>query len=174
MATKLSATSQYAYRGKGPLDYKSLVKNYSELLSEDRWLVDGVKSAYNGMIVAVWADEVDADKNNGIYFLLDPSVTSGRGTPNVTIEANWHKLAELDDLEKNVCVVNASTHYDFPSVGKESVLYKADTEKLLYQWNPTELAYEVVGKSEDTGDFTDIKIINGGDADDFIDAVADD
>lgn len=42
-------------------------------------------------------------------------------------------------------VVNADTHYDFPSVGSTEMIYKAQTEKLIYQWNPTELKYEVLG-----------------------------
>ena len=60
-------------------------------------------------------------------------------------------------------VFNADTHYDFPSVGDVSMIYKAQTEKLIYQWNPTDLKYEVLGI---TGGFEidDITLINGGDA----------
>lgn len=63
-------------------------------------------------------------------------------------------------------VVNAQTHYDFPSVGKENTIYKAESEKLLYQWNTTLLKYEAVGEATITGDLADIKVIHGGDADD--------
>ena len=56
-------------------------------------------------------------------------------------------------------VVNANTHYDFPSVGSVDVIYKAYEEKLIYQWNAAELRYEVIGTSSD---ITNIKVINGG------------
>lgn len=56
-------------------------------------------------------------------------------------------------------VVNANTHYDFPSVGSVNVIYKAYTEKLLYQWNERELKYEVLGAIEE---LPQIDIINGG------------
>lgn len=58
-------------------------------------------------------------------------------------------------------VVNADTHYDFPSVGNIKVIYKAYKEKLMYQWNETELKYEVLGS---ISDLSDINIIHGGDA----------
>lgn len=61
-------------------------------------------------------------------------------------------------------VINADTHYDFPSMGRENVVYKAESEKLLYQWIAAELRYEVVGAAEITGDLADIKIIHGGNA----------
>lgn len=60
-------------------------------------------------------------------------------------------------------VYNAETHYDFPSVGEADTIYKAQNEKLIYQWNPTELKYEVLGTSVEL-DVNDIKIIYGGNA----------
>lgn len=35
-------------------------------------------------------------------------------------------------------VVNKPTRYDFPSVGDANVIYKAESERKLYQWNDTE------------------------------------
>lgn len=61
-------------------------------------------------------------------------------------------------------VVNAHTHYDFPSVGKENVIYKAESEKLLYQWNTTDLRYEIVGEVEISGDLAAVEVIHGGSA----------
>lgn len=60
-------------------------------------------------------------------------------------------------------VFNANTHYDFPSVGDVNVIYKAQAEKLIYQWNPTELKYEVLGSSAEV-DIGDIEYIYGGNA----------
>lgn len=62
-------------------------------------------------------------------------------------------------------VFNADTHYDFPSVGDPNVIYKAQQEKMLYQWNPNTLAYESIGVNVEV-DIDDISIekINGGTA----------
>lgn len=60
-------------------------------------------------------------------------------------------------------VFNANTHYDFPSVGDVNMIYKAQAEKLIYQWNPTELKYEPLGSTVEV-DVGDIDCINGGNA----------
>ena len=89
---------QYKYSGKGPVDAKALVKTYADLLNPKTWYNSSEKSAaYNGMVVAVWLDS-DSSKN-GLYFLHDALVTSVLGTPDVTNEKNWYKVANLDDLE---------------------------------------------------------------------------
>ena len=61
-------------------------------------------------------------------------------------------------------VINMQTHYDFPSVGKDNVIYKAESEKRLYQWNTTDLKYEIIGEVEFSGDLSDVEVINGGTA----------
>lgn len=58
-------------------------------------------------------------------------------------------------------VFNANTHFDFPSVGRVNMIYKAESEKLIYQWNSTELKYEPLNASVET---IDINLINGGNA----------
>ena len=72
----------------------------------------------------------------------------------------WNDLPYLG--EDNV--QNFASHYEFPSVGRENVIYKAEEEKLLYQWNATEQKFEVIGEDESSGDFSSIKIIHGGNA----------
>ena len=59
-------------------------------------------------------------------------------------------------------VLNAKTHYDFPSVGDESTIYKAEAERQLYQWNPSGLKYELL--SSGSGGVIEIDLINGGNA----------
>ena len=54
--------------------------------------------------------------------------------------------------------MNAQTHYEFPSIGKVNVIYKAEAEKQIYQWSPTEQKYETLG----IGGMSDIDIIDGG------------
>ena len=71
----------------------------------------------------------------------------------------WNELPYLNEEH----VVNAQTHYDFPSIGKQNVIYKAEDEKLVYQWNSTELQYEVLNTIESDVPL-DIELINGGGA----------
>lgn len=61
-------------------------------------------------------------------------------------------------------VYNASTHDEFPSVGKTNVIYKAESEKLLYQWNPNELKYEPLCQEESCNCMDDGTTIVGGSA----------
>lgn len=58
-------------------------------------------------------------------------------------------------------VYNAETHYDFPSIGDENMIYKAQTERLIYQWNSTEMKYEVLASG---GEVMEITLIDGGNA----------
>ena len=57
----------------------------------------------------------------------------------------WNDLPYVDDG----CVVSKSTHEEFPSIGRVNTIYKAEKEKLLYQWNATEFKYEVLGASSE-------------------------
>lgn len=74
---------------------------------------------------------------------------------------------EYGDLIRSVyekgsvsAVLNANTHYDFPSVGSVDVIYKAQEEQMIYQWNPTELKYEPLSSAGTE----EINLINGGSA----------
>ena len=173
------------FAGNGPLDSKSLVKTYAELLNTSTWTsqVDGKAMfvAYNGMIVAVWLNKDDTSKN-GIYFLFDPQVTSAIKKPDVTNEANWHKFAGLSDIaaisarletietglsevegrvqaleEKQTAIYDESG--EFPATGVEGKIYIAAEEKKSYVWIDT-LGYLCIGEDND-----EPEIICGGSAD---------
>lgn len=94
-------SNQFKYSGKGPLDAKSLLKTYAELLLPETWQVEvngrKLNGAYNGLITAVWLNKSDPSKN-GVYYLHDPAVTSVLGIPDVTNESNWHKVAGIEDV----------------------------------------------------------------------------
>lgn len=72
----------------------------------------------------------------------------------------------VDYINKQItqekAVVNAKTHFDFPSIGKTDVIYKAEEEKLIYQWNPNLFKYEIL--SEISTKVEDINLIYGGNA----------
>ena len=55
-------------------------------------------------------------------------------------------------------VVNKSTHYDFPEVGDPNVIYKAEKERQIYQWDSETSSYVTVGP------MADVSLIHGGSA----------
>ena len=70
----------------------------------------------------------------------------------------WNNLPYVGEAN----VINAPTHYDFPSIGRPDVIYKSENEKQIYQWNTAELKYELLCGTVDPT--LDIEIINGGNA----------
>lgn len=91
------------------------------------------------------------------------NIVLAAGEPGFVTDENRLKIGDgvtpWNDLPY-ICesgVINASTHNDFPATGREDVIYKAESEKLLYQWNATNLKYEVLGKTEGSGDLAEIE-----------------
>ena len=94
----LSIGSQYILTGRNPFDAKQKVNTYADLLLDATWkLADGTAVAFNGMIVAV-ATDTDLSKR-GLYILLDDTIINNFSTPDYTTDSNWHKIAELSDLD---------------------------------------------------------------------------
>lgn len=185
MAT-ISTSTQYKFTGAGPLDAKSLVKTYADLINLNTWCTsDGIFTAYNGMIVAVWLNLIDTSKN-GIYFLHDENVTTGRGKPDVTNEKNWHKLgaitdmpglseqisARIDVLEGKITTVEEEVNdlqevktevgnfNNFPKKGVANKLYIDLDTAIAYVWHEDDEKYVPVGD----GDTQDVQYIRGGNA----------
>lgn len=100
-------------------------------------------------------------KYTGILLQGEPGLETDTGKMKIGNGINlWKDLPYVgNDTEPSV--VNALTHYDFPSVGSVNVIYKAQDEKKIYQWNPSLMAYEVVSGE---GASIDIQLINGGNA----------
>ena len=168
-------SDQYKYTGRGPLDAKSLVKTYAELVSSTTWTVDDQLIAYNGMIVAVWLNKADVSKN-GIYFLHDPAITTALGKPDVTNDANWHKLAELSDISDRLSAIDSrltaleNEESDvltygyrslFPVEGELNKLYVAADEEKSYVW----FNGQYMAVSGSAGGYEEPDIIYGGSAD---------
>ena len=177
----LNSDNQYLAKGAKPLDAKSLVKTYAELLLPETWLVDGVSGAYNGMITAVWLNTADVSKN-GIYFLHDSAVTTARGKPDVTKEANWHRLGgvetlpglvdqlkalqdELDTVKEDIkelqdsATIVRNSKAEFDEVGLPGKIYVATEEAMTYVWYNND--YLPVG--DGVGN-VEIQVIHGGSA----------
>ena len=92
-------TSNYEASFRKPFDARMLVPSYAALTVIDNWKANEEVNAFNGMLVAV-ADETDST-NTGIYYLFDPTCTnaaSADSIPNVEDINNWHKIAELTEV----------------------------------------------------------------------------
>jgi hypothetical protein len=132
------------------------------------------------MIVAVWLDK-NEDKTlsdrNGIYFLFDPACTSTIKKPDVTNEANWHKIAEVGNLPDKLAEIDARLtaleekdgsdsvltygyRKDFPTVGEANKLYIAADEGISYVWFNDDYLPVSGG-----GEYEEPEIIYGGSAD---------
>lgn len=100
MPTQIKS-DQIKYVGRGPLDAKSLVSTYAELMDPDTWKQDTGTVAYNGMIVSVCFDKdvttQTLNNKNGIYFLFDPLATTKIKKPDVTLASNWIKISDKVD-----------------------------------------------------------------------------
>lgn len=92
------------------------------------------------------------------------------GEPGFCIDRNALKIGdgiktwkELDYIGgASGGVFNAQTHFEFPSVGSADMIYKAEEEKKIYQWNDEKLKYEVLSEIEVT--IQDLEVIHGGNA----------
>lgn len=92
------------------------------------------------------------------------------GEPGYVLDKNALKIGDgvtaWNDLNyvggQGGGVYNANTHYEFPSVGSTDMIYKAEDERKIYQWNPDLLKYEVLSEIEIT--IQDLEIIHGGNA----------
>ena len=92
---------------------------------------------------------------------------NGLQTTNKTVVGAINELRdEIANLQNEgvgeKSVYNADTHYDFPSIGDINVVYKAQSENLLYQWDPDGLKYVVL--CESTVDIGNVDVIHGGNA----------
>ncbi len=79
-------------------------------------------------------------------------------TPHVGENGNWWVREEDTGVPAGV-VCRFSTYLEFPTVGRDAVLYLDEAANKLYKWNQTDLHYYVVGS-----DYNQIQIIDGGNA----------
>lgn len=73
-------------------------------------------------------------------------------------KTHWNDLPYIDGKRE---VSNFDFVEEFPKVGDESIIYKAEKEQSLYQFNADTNEYE---KLSDGKGIDDIQIINGGTA----------
>ena len=101
-------------------------------------------------------------KYEGILLAGEPGFETDTGKMKIGNGVDlWKDLPYVGNGNTEQSVVNALTHFDFPSIGSANVIYKAQDEKKIYQWNPSRVIYEVIAEE---GTTIDIELINGGDA----------
>ena len=110
-------------------------------------------------------------KETGVIYDIVSKVDTSLTQENIPGDAKviGDKIAELNEKISNIQingndereVINAATHFDFPSIGSVDFIYKAYNEKKIYQWNAEELRYEPLSES---GSMSEITLINGGNA----------
>lgn len=89
-----------------------------------------------------------------------PAMTVGQAEKDIAGNIITETYATKEEVKESRNVFNAKTHYDFPSLGKVDVIYKAESEKKIYQWNPDKFTYELISEL----DLNEIKLIDGGDS----------
>ena len=94
--------------------------------------------------------------------VIDTDLLTRNKTVVGAVNELYYEIKEGEEARS--FVYNADTHYDFPAVGDVNTIYKAESEKMLYQWDPTEMKYEPLGAEISGGDISEITVINGGNA----------
>ena len=121
----------------------------AEILKTTFQLRRGYESAWNknNPVLAYGEPGFAIDKNN---------IKIGDGVKT------WKELEYVGGASGTGGVYNAKTHYDFPSVGSVNMIYKAEEEKKIYQWNNEKLYYELLNEIDIT--VLNLDIIHGGNA----------
>ena len=94
----LNLSANYEVKIRKPLDSRSIVTAYTDLTDTCIWGTGEECNAYNGMEVIV-VDIAD-EARSGIYRLFDQNLENELEAPNYANEANWHKIAEISDINR--------------------------------------------------------------------------
>lgn len=101
------------------------------------------------------------EKNNPILAKGEPGFVTDKNKLKIGDGIKtWKELEYIGGTSGGV--FNAKTHYDFPSIGSVDMIYKAENERKIYQWNAQALHYDVLSEVEIS--IKDLEIIHGGNA----------
>ena len=117
--------------------------------------------------------------NESAWIKNNPILASGE--PGFVIDKNqlkigdgvtaWKDLPYISNLNPDSNfesgVFNAETKEKFPEIGDVNIIYKAQLEGQLYQWNSENQSYEAL-ISKTSFDETDTLILYGGSASDLV------
>ena len=131
------------------------------------WVDQMAKLAMAAQDAAERAEIAAEDLSN---IVIENTIPDG-GTKNQVLgklsdqdrDIGWMDLPSVEgSMESMQEIINCPTRYDFPSIGDARMIYKAEYEGYLYQWNSRALKYERLNVPEISTD--DITTIHGGDA----------
>jgi hypothetical protein len=92
-------SANYEGRLRGPIDAKTIVEYYSDLIDTSIWAdFEGNEWTYVGMLVTVYDDPYDTSK--GLYFL---------NHPDYWLYSSWTKIATLDNLQSRTLSSSENT-----------------------------------------------------------------
>lgn len=103
------------------------------------------------------------ERNNPVLAPGEPSFVTDKNLLKIGDgKTAWIDLPYIGTQGNCGGVYNAKTHYDFPSIGFVDMIYKAEDEAKIYQWDAENFCYEVLSEIEIT--MQDVEIIHGGNA----------
>lgn len=146
-----------------PFDARELVECKADLTDEHTWTdEEGEIWIYEGMLVTVAHDS--EPENNGTYRLAMLPYSSVESWVKQADETDIaHLQAQIDGIESGTgsISVEIETLDDLPPVGDDNTTYYVKEAAAIYRWDEEAQSYISYGG---TGDFSNITIIHGGDA----------
>lgn len=159
-------SSNYEPLIAAPLDARMVVEFKSDLTNPTTWTIaSSTPYLFNGLLVCV-TNDLDASLN-GLYILIDAD--------NYTSDDSWRKVADIRDIDALNERINQITGgggggavqvealVNLPNVGSENTVYFVKNENATYRWDEAGLKYYCTGR-----DYQEIKVINGGNAEEEI------
>ena len=159
-------SSNYEPLIAAPLDARTVVEFKSDLTNPTTWTIaSSTPYLFNGLLVCV-TNDLDASLN-GLYILIDAD--------NYTSDDSWRKVADIRDIDAlneridqitgggSGGAVQVEALANLPNVGSENTVYFVKNENATYRWDEAGLKYYCTGR-----DYQEIKVINGGNAEEEI------
>lgn len=159
-------SSNYEPLIAAPLDARMVVEFKSDLTNPTTWTIaSSTPYLFSGLLVCV-TNDLDASLN-GLYILIDAD--------NYISDDSWRKVADIRDIDAlNERIdqitgggvggaVQVETLANLPNVGSENTVYFVKNENATYRWDEAGLKYYCTGR-----DYREIKVINGGNAEEEI------
>ena len=159
-------SSNYEPLIAAPLDARMVVEFKSDLTNPTTWTIaSSTPYLFSGLLVCV-TNDLDASLN-GLYILIDAD--------NYTSDDSWRKVADIRDIDAlneridqitgggGGGAVQVEALANLPNVGSENTVYFVKNENATYRWDEAGLKYYCTGR-----DYREIKVINGGNAEEEI------
>ena len=159
-------SSNYEPLIAAPLDARMVVEFKSDLTNPTTWTIaSSTPYLFSGLLVCV-TNDLDASLN-GLYILINAD--------NYTSDDAWRKVADIRDIDAlneridqitgggGGGAVQVEALANLPNVGSENTVYFVKNENATYRWDEAGLKYYCTGR-----DYQEIKVINGGNAEEEI------